>query len=321
MDAIEAISLTKSFGENKSVDGATFSVGESEIFGFLGSNGAGKSTTMMILTTLLKPTSGTARVAGHDVAEQPARVRQNIGYVQQESAVDEYLTGRENLTLQARLNRIGRNAAGTRIDDILESVGLADRQHDAAVTYSGGMKKRLDIACGLLHRPKVLFLDEPTVGLDIQTRRRIWESIRQIRRDHGTAVFVSTHYMEEADTLCDRICIIDRGRIKTTGSPKRMKAMLGRETVQVGTDDSRSLVRALDGVAGIKSAFPDGDTLTIHVQDGAASMPDIIRAAEAAGVRIHSVSMTRPSLDDVFMEYTGHQIRDHSPEPRRRRRR
>ncbi|MGI0063800.1 MAG: ABC transporter ATP-binding protein, partial [Nitrosopumilaceae archaeon] len=211
MNAIEINSLSKEFGKIKAVDNISLEVKEGEIFGFLGPNGAGKSTTMMILTTLLKPTSGKALVAGYDVVSQAKQVRQNIGYVQQEISVDEYLTGRENLILQARLNHIPKNLVKKRIDEILELIELTYKQNEPVITYSGGMRKRLDLAGGLLHQPKVLFLDEPTVGLDIQTRRKIWEYLRKIHEKFGMTIFLSTHYMEEADNLCDRIGIIDYG--------------------------------------------------------------------------------------------------------------
>ncbi len=323
LNAIEAISLTKSFGEIKSVDGATFQVDEAEVFGFLGSNGAGKSTTMMILTTLLKPTSGRATVAGYDVAERPSRVRESIGYVQQESAIDEYLTGRENMVLQAKLSHVEKGEADRRIDDLLEATGLADRQHDPTVTYSGGMKKRLDIACGLLHRPSVLFLDEPTVGLDIQTRRRIWEHIRQIHREHEMTVFISTHYMEEADMLCDRVCIIDEGKIKAVDKPGAMKERLGHEILQMDVGDGADrLAAGITDMASVESAEARNGGVTAHVHGGAATIPEIFGVAAGLAVQIRSVSMTRPTLDDVFISYTGHQIRDHpTGEPRRKRRR
>ena len=196
------------------MDDISFNVEEGEIFGFLGPNGAGKSTTMMILTTLLKPTSGRALVAGFDVVSQAKKVRENIGFVQQEIAVDEYLTGRENLILQGRLNHIPSNLIDERIDQVLDLIELVEKQNETVDTYSGGMRKRLDLAGGLLHRPKVLFLDEPTVGLDIQTRRKIWDYIKKIHKEFNMTIFVSTHYMEEADNLCDRIGIIDYGKIQ-----------------------------------------------------------------------------------------------------------
>ena len=209
MYSVETRSLSKSFGTVNAVNDVSFTVKAGEIFGFLGPNGAGKSTTIMILTTLLKPTSGHALVSGYDVMTHPKQVRQSIGYVQQESTVDEYLTGRENLLLQARLNHIPKDQIKKKIDDILELIELSDKQNDPVITYSGGMRKRLDIAGGLLHQPKVLFLDEPTVGLDIQTRRKIWEYIKKIHKEFQMTIFLTTHYMEEAAQLCDRIGIID----------------------------------------------------------------------------------------------------------------
>jgi len=233
-------SLTKKFGDFKAVDGISFKVEEGEIFGFLGPNGAGKSTTMMILTTLLKPTSGRALVGGYDVMSDAKKVREKIGYVQQEISVDEFLTGRENLYLHARINQIPRNLIKSRIDDVLELVELGEKKDQASLTYSGGMRKRLDIANGLLSRPSVLFLDEPTVGLDIQTRRKIWGYIKKIRKDFGMTVFISTHYMEEADNLCDRIGIIDHGKIQVIDTPKSMKSAIGNEIISFNLVDGQA---------------------------------------------------------------------------------
>lgn len=309
--AIKTESLSKSFGDIKSLDGATFQVEESEIFGFLGSNGAGKSTTMMILTTLLKPTSGVATVAGYDVVSQPSKVRRNIGFVQQESAVDEYLTGRENLLLQARLSRIDLSQAQKDIDQMLETTGLADRQHDAVVTYSGGMRRRLDIACGLLHKPKVLFLDEPTIGLDIQTRQRIWGQIRQMHNEHGMTIFLTTHYMEEADELCDHIGIIDHGKIKAVGVPSQMKDDIGTDVVRMAVKgDPARIIGGISGMFGIESVSASGSLITIHVHGGASVTPGIFALASRLHVDILSVSMSRPTLDEVYMSYTGRQIQD-----------
>ena len=211
MNAIELDSLTKKFKKSTAIDNISLNVEEGEIFGFLGPNGAGKSTTMMILTTLLKPTSGNASVYGFDVVTNPSKVRQNIGFVQQEIGIDEYLTARENLQFQCKISQIPTEQTKKRIEEVLDLVELTEKQDDQSITFSGGMRKRLDIACGLIHRPKVLFLDEPTVGLDIQTRRKIWEYIRKIHKEFGMTLFVSTHYMEEADSLCDRVGIIDHG--------------------------------------------------------------------------------------------------------------
>ena len=231
MNAIEVNSLVKQFDKFTAVNDISFKVEEGEIFGFLGPNGAGKSTTMMILTTLLRPTSGSASVHGFNVATQAKRVRENIGFVQQEIGVDEYLTGRENLLFQSRISRIPKDIVQSRINEVINLVELEEKQNEAAITYSGGMRKRLDIACGLIHRPKVLFLDEPTVGLDIQTRRKIWEYIRKIHKEYGMTLFVSTHYMEEADSLCDRIGIIDYGKIQVIQRPEIMKNSLGNDMI------------------------------------------------------------------------------------------
>ena len=222
------------------MDNISFTVEEGEIFGFLGPNGAGKSTTMMILTTLLKPTSGHALVGGYNVVSEAKKVREKIGFVQQEISVDEFLTGRENLYLHARINQIPRNLIKSRIDDVLELVELGEKQDDATLTYSGGMRKRLDIANGLLSRPAVLFLDEPTVGLDIQTRRKIWGYIRKICKDFGMTIFISTHYMEEADGLCDRIGIIDFGKIQVIDKPKSMKSAIGNEIISFNLVDGKA---------------------------------------------------------------------------------
>jgi len=240
MKSIFARSLFKSYDGINAVDGIDLDVDEGQIFGFLGPNGAGKSTTMMILTTLLKPTSGSALVGGYDVMSDAKNVREKIGYVQQEISVDEFLTGRENLYLHARINQIPRNLIKSRIDDVLELVELGEKKDQASLTYSGGMRKRLDIANGLLSRPSVLFLDEPTVGLDIQTRRKIWGYIKKIRKDFGMTVFISTHYMEEADNLCDRIGIIDHGKIQVIDTPKSMKSAIGNEIISFNLVDGKA---------------------------------------------------------------------------------
>jgi len=247
--AVETDRLSKVYHSGlKAVDEISIKLENGEIFGFLGPNGAGKSTTIMILTTLLKPTSGKAFVAGYDVTTQAKNVRQNIGYVQQDSTVDEYLTGRENLELQARLNHIPKDIRKKRIDEILGIIELEDRQHETAVTYSGGMRKRLDIGGGLLNMPKVLFLDEPTLGLDIQTRYKIWEYIKKIHNEFGMSIFLTTHYMEEADKLCNNISIIDNGKIKITGSPKELKNALGNEIVVFEIDSELKLGRLVSEI-------------------------------------------------------------------------
>jgi len=322
MFSIETKSLTKSFGNVIAVNDISFSVNVGEIFGFLGPNGAGKSTTMMILTTLLKPTSGQALISEFDVMSNAKKVRERIGYVQQETTVDEYLTGRENLLLQAKLNHIPKNEINSRIDEILNLIELSDKQHDSVVTYSGGMRKRLDIAGGLLHRPKVLFLDEPTVGLDIQTRRKIWEYIKKIHTEFDMTIFLSTHYMEEADNLCDRIGIIDGGKIQVIDSPENMKNAMGHEVISLIMDDSNnraSFLSQLKKIEFVKNINEDGEKLTIFVSNGTQVIPKIFQISSDLEIKINTISLTRPTLDDVFLSYTGHEIRDDNSNFNRKR--
>lgn len=311
--SIETKSLTKSFGDLKAVDNISFHVKDGEIFGFLGPNGAGKSTTMMILTTLLKPSSGNALVSGFDVMTHPKKVRQEIGYVQQESTVDEYLSGRENLFLQARLHHIPTELINKRIDEVLDLIELSDKQHKAVVTYSGGMRKRLDIAGGLLHRPKVLFLDEPTVGLDIQTRRKIWEYIKKIHKEFEMTLFLSTHYMEEADKLCDRIGIIDGGKIQVIDTPQNMKNALGNEVVSLTIeegDNEKEFLSSLEKIELVKKINQDKSKITLFASKGTEVIPKIFQISAHLKIKIISISLTQPTLDDVFISYTGHEIRD-----------
>jgi len=312
--AVETKSLSKIYGTGiKAVDEVSIQVNDGEIFGFLGPNGAGKSTTIMILTTLLKPTSGTAHVAGLDVVTQAKKVREKIGYVQQESTVDEYLTGRENLVLQGKLNHIQKDLAKKRADELLELVELSDRQNDSVITYSGGMRKRLDIAGGLLHRPKVLFLDEPTLGLDIQTRYKIWEYIKRIHKEFEMSIFLTTHYMEEADRLCDNISIIDYGKIKITGSPKSLKNALGNEVVvfEINSDTKlENLLSELKKISLVKDIKANGEEVTIFSPSGDQVMPKIFEVSANLGIKIETISLTRPTLDDVFLSYTGRELRD-----------
>ncbi len=314
LTSVETQSLSKIYPNGlKAVDEISIKIEHGEIFGFLGPNGAGKSTTIMILTTLLKPTSGKALVAGFDVVTQAKNVRQNIGYVQQDSTVDEYLTGRENLELQAKLNHIPKDTMEKRIDEILEIVELADRQDEPVVTYSGGMRKRLDIAGGLLHRPKVLFLDEPTLGLDIQTRYKIWDYIKKIHDEFGMSIFLTTHYMEEADKLCDNISIIDHGKIKVTGSPKNLKSSLGNEVVLFEIDSEMKLdklVFEMRKILTVKDISIDGLAVTVFTTSGDQLIPQIFQHASNLDIKIETISLTKPSLDDVFLSFTGRELRE-----------
>ena len=266
----------------------------------------------MILTTLLKPTSGQALISGFDVLKNPKQVRQNIGYVQQETTVDEYLTGRENLLLQAKLNHIPNDQINKRIDEVLELIELTEKQNEPVVTYSGGMRKRLDIAGGLLHRPKVLFLDEPTVGLDIQTRRKIWQYIRKIHEEFEMTIFLTTHYMEEADQLCDRIGIIDRGKIQVIDTPENMKNAMGNEVISILLDgeNRNSFLSELQKIESVNKINEDGSKLTLFASNGTEVIPKIFQISSKLDIKITSISLTQPTLDDVFISYTGHEIRD-----------
>ena len=314
MYSIETRSLSKIYRSGlTAVDDVSFQVDEGEIFGFLGPNGAGKSTTMMILTTLLKPSSGNAYVAGYDVVSQAKKVRENIGYVQQDITVDEYLTGRENLLLQARLNHIPKNLIQNRIAELLELIELQDKQDETVITYSGGMRKRLEIAGGLLHRPKVLFLDEPTVGLDIQTRHKIWEYIKKIHNEFKMTIFLSTHYMEEADKLCDRIGIIDHGKIQAIDKPQDMKNALGNEVIVFSINDtsvSDSIIKTLKETEFVQEVTIKDDRITVFSSKGAEVATMLFNLSSTLGIQIKSISITPPSLDDVFLSYTGRELRD-----------
>jgi len=314
LKAIEVDSLTKKFGDFKAVDGISFKVEEGEIFGFLGPNGAGKSTTMMILTTLLKPTSGRALVGGYDVMSDAKKVREKIGYVQQEISVDEFLTGRENLYLHARINQIPRNLIKSRIDDVLELVELGEKKDQASLTYSGGMRKRLDIANGLLSRPSVLFLDEPTVGLDIQTRRKIWGYIKKIQKDFGMTVFISTHYMEEADNLCDRIGIIDHGKIQVIDTPKSMKSTIGNEIISFNLVDGKAnqdaIIDQIGKIEFVKEVKNKEGLITVFSTKSNEVIPKIFQESANLDMKIRSLTLKQPTLDDVFISYTGHDLRD-----------
>jgi ABC-2 type transport system ATP-binding protein len=303
--AIEVVDLRRSFGELTAVDGVGFRVEQGETFGFLGPNGAGKSTTISMLCTLLRPTSGRALVAGFDVVAQRAEVRKRIGLVFQDTTLDDYLTAEENLRFHAELYGVPRAQAPERIEAVLHMVGLWDRRGGLVRTFSGGMKRRLEIARGLLHSPRVLFLDEPTVGLDPQTRSHIWSYIDELRRREAITMFLTTHYMDEAEH-CDRIAIIDQGRIVVEDTPEALKASVGRDRVTLTTDDDVAAAEALRQHFGLEATTSEG-SLTFHVAHGEAFVPRLFAELPTA---IRSVSVARPTLDDVFMTYTGRSIRD-----------
>jgi len=302
--AVEAVSLAKRYGDVAAVRQVSFTVRRGEVFAFLGPNGAGKTTTVKMLCTLARPSSGCAAVAGFDVARQPKAVRRRIGLVFQEQTLDDRLTAEQNLRFHAVLYHVPRGQVEQRIQRVLRLVALEDRRHDLVSTFSGGMARRLEIARGMLHTPQVLFLDEPTVGLDPQTRALVWEDVLRMRSEEQVTIFLTTHYMDEAE-YANRIAIIDHGAIVAIGVPDELKREVGADTVELVTADNARAAERLDR-AGFR-VEPDASRLVIFTEDGEAQVPRLI---EVAGVRVRSVHVHRPTLDDVFMHYTGRQIRD-----------
>ncbi|MFG2089566.1 MULTISPECIES: ATP-binding cassette domain-containing protein [unclassified Spirillospora] len=303
--AVEVDGLTRRFGDVEAVRGIEFTVRAGEIFGFLGPNGAGKSTTINMLCTLLKPSGGRALVAGHDVLRERDSVRRNIGLVFQDPTLDGYLSGEQNLRFHAELYGVPRAVMGERMRQVLEMVGLWDRRGDLVQNYSGGMKRRLEIARGLLHSPRVLFLDEPTVGLDPQTRSSIWDYIRQLKEAEEITIFMTTHYMDEAE-YCDRIAIMDSGTIVALDTPEALKAGVGEDRVRIQTADDEAAIAAIKERFDLEAVMSEG-AVTFRVASGEEFVP---RLFAGLGVPIRSVSVSRPSLDDVFMSFTGSTIRD-----------
>jgi len=303
--AITVTGLTKNYGEIEAVRGIDFEVFAGETFGFLGPNGAGKSTTIKILCTLARPTAGSARVAGHEVTNERDAVRRNIGLVFQDTTLDNYLTGAQNLRFHADLYGVPPAAVTPRMRQVMEMVGLWDRRDGLVMTYSGGMRRRLEIARGLLHAPRVLFLDEPTVGLDPQTRTSIWEYINELKAREDITIFLTTHYMDEAEH-CDRIAIIDHGKIVAIDTPEALKASVGKDRVQIHTADDAVAIAELGRDFGIEAGIHEG-AVTFSVSAGEEFVP---RLFAGLSVPIQAVSVSRPSLDDVFMSYTGKTIRD-----------
>jgi ABC-2 type transport system ATP-binding protein len=303
--AVTARGLAKRFGAVEAVRGIDLEVAPGETFGFLGPNGAGTSTTIGMLCTLVRPTGGRASVAGYDVATERDEVRRNIGLVFQDPTLDGYLSAEQNLRFHAELYGIPRAVTAARIHHMMQRVGLWERRKSLVRTFSGGMKRRLEIARGLLHSPRVLFLDEPTVGLDPQTRSSIWAYVHALKQREEITLFMTTHYMEEAE-YCDRIAIVDAGRIVALGSPEELKAEVGRDSVQIRTVDDRAAMAALKARFGLDAAVRDG-AVTFAVAEGERFVP---RLFAELGVAIRSVSVARPTLDDVFMAHTGTTLRD-----------
>jgi len=312
MKAIEANNLTKAFGHLVAVDHISFEVGQGEIFGFLGVNGSGKTTTMMMLATALNPSSGTATVWGYDIVRQRSKVRESIGVIFQRPSLDVNLTGRENLDFHARMYHLDKETREGRISRALRLVGLEDRQNTLAKHYSGGMQRKLEIARGMLNYPKVLFLDEPTLGLDVQTRRLLWDYVSRLNKDFGTTILLNTHYIEEADHLCDTIAIVEGGRIIALDTPQSLRDSVGDSllSIRLSHGSNGELVRLLGGISWMKAINKHEDWVELRVQDGAAKIPEIVRLAEKNDFTIYSISERKPTLEDAFLRYTGRAIRE-----------
>jgi ABC-2 type transport system ATP-binding protein len=306
-NAIEATSLVKTYGDVRALDGLDLAVRAGTVFGLLGPNGAGKSTTVKILTTLSRPDSGGARVAGIDVLADPVRVRRAIGVVGQKHGADREATGRENLVLQGELYGMTGSALKRRVTESLERFGLADAADRQTKTYSGGMLRRLDVAMGLLHSPQVLFLDEPTTGLDPEARAEMWAEIERLAREERMTILLTTHYLEEADRLASRLAIVDRGKVVARGTPDQLKSELEGDTIQVelAAADGGAARGALERLTGLSDIMLEGRTLHARSRDGGAAIPAVLAALEAHGVRAASVTLARPSLDDVYLRYAG----------------
>ncbi|MDN7025953.1 ATP-binding cassette domain-containing protein [Methanoculleus sp. FWC-SCC1] len=309
MPAIDVHDLTKSFDGFVAVDGISFTIESGEIFGLLGPNGAGKTTTIAMLATMQRPTSGAATVNGHDIVTDEDGVRRSIGIVFQDQSLDEELTAYENMDFHGRLYRIGGEVRRQRIGELLALVRLEDRKDDLVKTYSGGMRRRLEIARGLLHEPTVLFLDEPTLGLDPQTRNHLWEYIERLNAEKGITIILTTHYMEEADRLCDRVAIIDRGSIVAEGTPAGLKASIGGDVITIASPDPDAVAGLLTApwVSGVERR--DGQ-VTIRLENAEEHVPGIVTAIHQRSIGITSLAVRKPTLEDVFLHYTGRTIRE-----------
>jgi ABC-2 type transport system ATP-binding protein len=315
-DVIRAEGLTRVFNRGLvAVDHVSFSVTEGEIFGFLGPNGAGKTTTINMLTTVLKPTEGTASILGYDIVKQAGQVRRAIGVVPQEYTADEDLTGYENIILCADLYGITREVSKKRAQELLELVELTQFKDKRVETYSGGMRRRLELACGLVNRPKVLFLDEPTLGLDVQTRAATWEYIRKLKSEYGMTLFMTTHYLEEADTLCDRVAIIDHGKIVATGRPGDLKKNLGGDVITLAIKEGADVTELIRGVEHVKEVRKENGSYRIKAELGRTTAPLIIEALRSKGYTVTRLSLSEPTLNDVYLEYTGRSMRDAEESP------
>lgn len=311
MGAIIVENLRKEFNGNRAVDGISFEVKEGELFGLLGPNGAGKTTTLNILSTLLRPTSGKAIIAGFDVLKERDRVRKSIGMVFQEPALDNYLTGRENLEFHGMMYGLKRKEAKEMVKEALRLVELEEFADRLVQTYSGGMKRRLEIARSLVHQPKILFLDEPTLGLDAQTRRRIWEYIKRLNKEKGTTIILTTHYMEEADILAERVAIIDNGKIVALDTPENLKNILGGDVIVVEVDNWQIAREVFSRFPWIKKINNENKTFYLQVERGEEKIPLLLKTVEKEQkLTIKSINLREPTLEDVFLHFTGKTIRD-----------
>jgi len=310
--AVEMKGVTKVYGSFRALDGLSLAVEEGVIFGLLGPNGAGKTTTIKILITLLQPTGGEVKVLGYNAVHQAREVRQRIGYVPQERALDRFLTGREHLQLLASLYHLSPSSAAQQMDRLLTLVDLKDKADELVSNYSGGMKRKLDIACGLIPSPKLLFLDEPTLGLDVQSRIRIWDHIRRLKAQ-GMTILMSTNYLDEADQLCDRIAIVDRGQVKAIGSPAQLKQGLGGDRLllkltPVKANQIEALSKALQEIDTVQRVSSMANTLELRVTSSETVLPAVLKRVVDSGCHLEAVQYSRPSLEDVFVTYTGHGI-------------
>jgi ABC-2 type transport system ATP-binding protein len=307
--AVTATGLARNFGDNEAVAGVDLAVASGNIYGFLGPNGAGKSTTVRMLCTLLRPSAGTASVAGFDVATQPEEVRLRIGVALQDAALDPQQSGRELLRLQGRLYGLGRADIDQRLSEVADLIDIGDALDDRIGTYSGGMRRRLDLAAALVHNPEVLFLDEPTTGLDPVSRLRVWEEVRHLKADLSMTIFLTTQYLEEADELADRVGIIDRGLLVAEGTPEELKRRIGSDVVIARIDGDVDAAReAVAGASGVTAVDVHGDELTVSVDDGATAVSPVAVALNGSGVRVRELTLRTPTLDDVFLELTGNRI-------------
>lgn len=309
-NAIEVNGLTKKFGDFTAVDSINLHIKKGEIFGLLGPNGAGKTTMISMLATLLKPTAGAAKIWNIDVSKDQHDVRQMIGIVFQDPSLDDELTGWENLDFHGRLYGIDKKTRKDRIKEVLDLVELSDKADKIVRTYSGGMKRRLEIARGLMHRPKVLFLDEPTIGLDPQTRRRLWDYIKALNKKEQITIIITTHYMDEADVLCDRIAIVDHGKMIALETPHNLKRSLGGDLISLSSSNPEKLKQLLERSKRINSVSIVENNLNITVENGDSILPFIMQIAQKSKISVNSVSMKTPTLEDVFIHHTGRAIRD-----------